>query len=45
MDIDNDQEATESDPNSVSKHCYCQGGEHGQMIDCVIVNAPINGST
>ena len=30
-DIDNDQGA---DPNAVSKYCYCQGGEHGQMVGC-----------
>ena len=31
-DADTNQGAPESDPNAATRDCYCQEGEHGQMV-------------
>lgn len=35
-DVEKNQGAPESDPNAVmtTKYCYCQEGEHGNMVGC-----------
>ena len=37
---DNNHGVQESDPNVATRYCYCQEGEHGQMVGCDNGNYP-----